>query len=229
MEQDTDGFGTTQAREDEGGAENMRDDLIAEFKTRVSNVDFEEAAARIGAVAANERLILRVLGKRFEIDRAGDLHSDCHINTWVHAPILNYILDGKGSALTGDWVTFGELKHSRDWRQFFSYRCEKGMQKIIEEDPDLFFDAMDMFAAGNSGATKGEVIQTADYVALLHPLPKLPMLLVFWEAEEEFEAKLSLLFDRSAENNLSAEAIYTLVMGLLEMISRIMARHGFNR
>lgn len=229
MEQDSDVFEDKQASRNEEATENIRDDLIGELKSRVLNVDFKEAAQRIGAVVSKERVILRIFGKRFEIDKAGDLHSDCHINPWVHGPILNYILDGNGSALTGDWVTFGELRHTRDWRQFFAHRCENGMQKIVEEDPDLFFDAMDMFATGQSGATKGEVIQSADYLALIHPFPKLPILIVFWKAEEEFDATLSLLFDRSAENNLSAESMYTLVMGLLEMIKRIMARHGFSQ
>jgi hypothetical protein len=216
------GVARTQART----LENRRDELMEGLRAKARSVDFQVVAPRLDASVSNGRFVVRCLGKKFELDEDGNLHSDCHINGWVHLPILNYAVHGQGLDMTGEWVTFGELKNAQDWHRFFAHRCEKGLQEIVEKDPDLFFDAMDMFTVGQREAGAGEVVETADYVTVLHPLPKVPLLIAFWKAEDEFDAKLSLLFDRSAESNLGAESIYLLVMGLLEMIKRIMARHG---
>ncbi|MFH1116539.1 MAG: DUF3786 domain-containing protein [Pseudomonadota bacterium] len=207
-------------------AEQQRDELLENIKGELRNVDFKEAAPRLGAAVSNDRLVLHCLGKIFELDKDGNLHSDCHINPWIHLPIINYTVRSAGRDLTGTWVTFGELKNSEDWRRFYSYRCEKGMQDIAEKDPDLFFDVMDLFGSGAPEATAGEAFATADYATVLFPLPKVPILVAYWKAEDRFDARLTLLFDRSAEDNLGVESIYLLVMGMLEMLKRITARHG---
>ncbi len=207
-------------------AEAQRDELMEMMKAEIEKVDFQEAALRLGASVSDGRLVVRCLGKIFELDKDGNLHSDCHINPWIHSPILNYTVRSAGRDITGTWVTFGELKNSEDWRRFYSHRCEKGMQDIAEKDPDLFFDVMDLFGSGPPEATAGEAFATADYATVLFPLPKVPILIAYWKAEDRFDARLTLLFDRSAEDNLGAESIYLLVMGMLEMLKRITARHG---
>ncbi len=209
--------------------EERRDELMEELKREIPNIDFKEAAPRLDATVSGEHLVLRCLGKRFELDKDGNLHSECHINNWVHLPILNYTVHSQGRELTGEWVTFAELKNAADWARFFSHRCEKRMQAIAAEDPDLFFDAMDIFASRSAEAKAGEAFATADYAIEVSPLPKVTMLIAFWKAEDEFDAKLTLLFDRSAEVNLGAESIYLLITGLLEMLTRIMTRHGFHQ
>jgi hypothetical protein len=161
------------------------------------------------------------------LDQDGRLHSECHINSWVHLPLLSYAVRSRGRDVTGEWVNFAELKNATDWVRFFTYRCEGGMQTIVDEDPELFFDAMSMFACIPAEAKSGEAFAGADHAVVLHPLPKVPMLVAYWKADGEFESKLTLLFDRSAEVNLGAESIYMLVTGLLEMLRRFMNRHGF--
>jgi hypothetical protein len=209
--------------------EERRDELMGQLKREISNVDFEEVAPQLAGEVCGEHLVLRCLGKRFELDQQGNLHSECHVNSWVHLPILSYTVRGQGRDLTGEWVAFSELKNATDWVRFFSHRCEKGMQSIAEKDPDLFFDALDILASERAEAKAGEAFATADYAVVVRPRPKVAMLVAYWNAEDEFDAKLSLLFDRSAEVNLGAESIYLLVMGMLEMLTRIMSKHGFRQ
>jgi hypothetical protein len=51
-------------------------------------------------------------------------------------------------------------------------------------------------------------------------------MVAYWCVEEEFESKLTLFFDRSAEVNLGAESIYLLTRGIVEMLTRIFSTHG---
>ncbi len=204
----------------------LRDELLEKLKKDIGRLDFDARAKKLGAARAGEHLVLRCLGKQFYLDRKGNLHSTCHVNNWVHLPILNYAAQAQGLDPTGAWVRFQDLQNASDWTRFFSHRCEKGLQEMLESDPDLLFDTLDLFAAFHPKALQGEAFEKADYLAVLKPLPKVPILIACWKAEDLFAPTLSLLFDRSAEVNLGAQAIYLLTMGLIEMFRRIITRHG---
>ena len=51
----------------------------------------------------------------------------------------------------------------------------------------------------------------ADAAVCLKPFPKIPVYYILYAGDEEFPAKLSVLFDRSIERHLSADAIWGLV------------------
>jgi len=206
--------------------EERRVELLEYLKKKILDVDFEEAAERIGASVSGERLAVRCLGKIFELDRMGNLYSECHVNPWVLLPLLNYVVHSAGRPLMHEWLPFRELKQARDWARFFNWRCERGIKQIVDEDPDLFFDAMSLFSASPAGQTSGEAFSTADYAVTVYPMPRVPLMITYWRADEEFESNLILFFDRSAEVNLGAESIYMLTMGIVEMFKRIFETHS---
>jgi len=49
-------------------------------------------------------------------------------------------------------------------------------------------------------------------------LPRVPVIMVFWGADEEFPARLSVLFDASIERHLPLDAIYGLVTEICRRI-----------
>jgi hypothetical protein len=57
----------------------------------------------------------------------------------------------------------------------------------------------------------GEFLDLADAAYKFSPLPKIPLYYLLWEGDDEFEPHLSVLFDRSIECHLSADAIWGLV------------------
>jgi len=58
----------------------------------------------------------------------------------------------------------------------------------------------------------GEPLDLADAAYKFSPLPKIPLHYLLWEGDEEFQPHLSILFDRSIEHHLSADAIWGLVI-----------------
>jgi hypothetical protein len=57
----------------------------------------------------------------------------------------------------------------------------------------------------------GEELDIADASFKFSPFPKVPLYYLLWEGDEEFSARLSVLFDKSIERHLSADAIYGVV------------------
>lgn len=205
-------------------AESYGLEIMDALMAQVSEVDLAEAAARLGGDFTNSRLALRCLGRTFELDSTGNLFSQCHVNPWVHAPLMAYVLDGAGAEPTGEWVLFRELRHTQDWILFFGHRCETELQRIADVDPALFLDLLQIF--GGKPETHPDDNSFAPDALVIHPLPRLPVLISYWPAEDSFASKLTLFFDRTAERNLSADYIYRLVGGIVEMLRKIMQRHS---
>ena len=57
----------------------------------------------------------------------------------------------------------------------------------------------------------GEPIEMADAAFRLLPFPRVPLYFLMWQGDEEFKPRLQVLFDRSIERILAADAIWALV------------------
>ena len=57
----------------------------------------------------------------------------------------------------------------------------------------------------------GSPVKMADSAFMLFPFPRVPLYYLFWQGDEEFETRISVLFDRSIEEHFSASAIWGLV------------------
>jgi hypothetical protein len=58
---------------------------------------------------------------------------------------------------------------------------------------------------------QGEALDMADTAYRLLPFPRIPLYYLLWEGDEEFKARINVLFDRSIENIFAADAIWGLV------------------
>ncbi len=119
-------------------------------------------------------------------------------------------------------MTFRELRHAQDWVLFFEHRCEREMQRIADGDPPLFADLIQIF--GGRPITDARDGNFAPGALVLRPLPRLPILISHWPAEDAFGSKLTIFFDRTAEQNLPVESLYRLVGGIVEMLRKIVGR-----
>jgi len=200
-------------------AEEQQERLIG-LKQALAAIDFAAVAERLGARTVPEGMAIPCLGKDFVVDAAGELRSECHSNLWVQVPLLNYILHGMGKKISGRLVSFAELPGAADWSRFFSHRCERGLEQLAAAHPDLFFEILDLFGARPVSGTE------ADRSLCLHPLPALPLVINYWEPEPGLDAKLTLLFDDTAADNLPMDAIYLLCQGLVEMLRALIAKHS---
>jgi hypothetical protein len=64
----------------------------------------------------------------------------------------------------------------------------------------------------------GTSLELADAAFMFLPLPKIPVYYLLWEADEEFEANMTVLFDRSIERHLTADAIWGVVQLVSDML-----------
>ncbi|MFH2005872.1 MAG: DUF3786 domain-containing protein [bacterium] len=204
----------------------QRREALEQLKTELDGVDFQAASERLGVPLRDGRLLFHCLGRVFEIDAQGNLHSQCHNNPWLHVPLLDHLMHGEGAQPQGSWVPFSELRGAADWSRFFNHRCAQPLESIARDHVELFFDILDIFGGEPQPPDVAQQGAVADRAVVIHPIRKAPILFCYWDAAEGFEARLTLLFDRTVEKNLSAGSLFQLAGGLVEMLRRMVVTHG---
>lgn len=202
--------------------EQNRDDYLENLKKEIRNIDLAEAADRVGGQFARNKLTLKILGKNFSVDTDGNLYADIHVNPWVAAPFLTYVLYSEGLPVSGKWVSFRELENGRERYPLFQKRCEEAMKLIADKYNDLFEDMVHIF----SGQQVEEQFES-DISVVLYPLPKVPIMICYWMPEDGIQSTLNIFFDETADKNLDIGSIFSLGAGLAQMFEKLAARHGF--
>ena len=201
--------------------EQMQSESIEHLKRKIVKIDLCASAQRLGEKFSNEKLTIKCLGKDFSVDTNGNISTDIHVHSWIAVPVLNYILAGAGTPVSGKWVPFRELEGGKKWYRLFEQRCEKPLKKVADTYTDLFEDMIHLF-----NGRQVENHYASDISLVLHPLPKVPLLICYWKPEDDLASDLNIFFDSKAEENLNIESIYTLGTGLVIMFEKLALRHG---
>ena len=201
--------------------EENRDALLEAMRKKVQGLDLAAAAERTGGRSNNGRLTLKILGKDFSVDGDGNLFSDIHVNPWIAAPFFDYVLNGQGLAPSGQWVSFRELKNGKDRYPLFQKRCEEAMQRVADVYTDLFDDIVHLFSG-----RQVERQFRSDISVVLHPLPKVPVMICYWRPDEGIGSSLNVFFDQTADRNLDIGSVFSLGAGMALMFQKLAIRHG---
>ena len=202
----------------------MMDDIMAALgplREQVKALELEPLAGPLGARFKEGKLFINCLGRDFSVDQEGQVFSGCHINGWVAPPVLNYVINGGGPEPKGEWVPLRDLPGGKDWGHFFEHQCEKRLKKVIDSHTDLMEYLVDVF-----GGKPAPEMFDSDIAVVIHPLPKLPMLLCYWKPEDGMGSSLNVFFDVTAEDNLPIGSIYSLATGMTVMFEKVAITHG---
>ncbi len=95
------------------------------------------------------------------------------------------------------------------------------MQDVADRNPEFFDDILHMF----SGKKVAETFNS-DISIVLHPLPKVPIMICYWLPEEGIPSNLKIFFDESANDNLDIGSLFSLGSGIVQMVKKLLSRHG---
>ena len=193
--------------------------FLNKLEKKMPQINFTSVAPLIGASIKEEKLVINSLGRDFFIDQQGTVTSECHIIPWVKAPLLSYITHKTHGDITGNWISFREIKGGIDWQGLFTSRCEMPLKKLADENPNLLTDLIDLFMGKNIDWYQ------ADIALILYPLPKVPILICYQAPEDDLDSALTIFFDECCTINLHIKSIYTLCAGLVQMFTKIAEHH----
>lgn len=195
-------------------ASDWREELIAKLREEVKDIPFAAVAGGLGATLRDGCLVLSCLGREFVISPAGDIRTHGPMTPWIKILLLHYIRTAGKEALSGKWVSFGALKSGMVKALSFSRECEEPLKELFDRDAQKAAGALLQMGA----EARGDFPTPAAWRLFL--LPKLPVVILYWPAEEEFPSKASILFDATADRFLDVESLIFLLEGLVKHVER---------
>jgi hypothetical protein len=178
-----------------------------DYLSRIMGVDLKGVAPLLGGRVQGEGIAISLWGIPYAISREGIADPDGRQPSLDVCVILcQYILRlPKASPREKDWVAYKDLKDSGPLTVYFQNDVERAIARYF---------------TGRYGALRGACqdlggyspdIQAAyDLTMQFDALPRVPVMLLFNDADDEFPARSSLLFERRAETYLDPECLAML-------------------
>ena len=188
---------------------------------KMAHADLVRLAENAGAVydpGPPEEIRLEFLGfphrvRRKEVEAmAGPSPS-----IWVKVFLLIYLTRAKGTSPTGQWVAYRELPNTVSKSKSFEEAGTR-IARIFEGVPGQLDEA-----ARSLGGTPERGFGSADRAYVFRALPRVDLFLLFWDRQEDFPARASILIDRGLLDYLDQEAAVFLVEAFA---NRLMGRDG---
>jgi hypothetical protein len=189
-----------------------REELISKLRDEIRNINFSDIAEGIGADLKDNALVIKCMGREFNISPDGEITTRGHMTPWIKILLLHYIRTAGKGELSGKWISYGEMKSGMVKASSFQRECEEPLKEILDNTLDKAVLALQRLGAKMCG---GFPTQNAFHLYLL---PKIPVVILYWPKEEEFESKVKIIFDSTADRFLDAESVIFLVEGLVKNI-----------
>ena len=111
---------------------------------------------------------------------------------------LNGACVSNGAAITGEWTSFQDVPDGRFYMDAFIKRAKEPLLRTFGNNPKRMVElTTDVFGAS--------LLDYGDFSVIVKALPLVPVALVLWEGDEEFQPEGNILFDKNISMILSAE------------------------
>ena len=181
---------------------------------RLQNRSGEDIAAKSGAVFHSSRNVLEVLSFYETIEiQLPEFRINSDMDEWHYLTLLHYLDMADGTEGSQKLITFGNLKDGLIRGTKFDRTAEQKLEKLLQDkDPEKI-----QKACKNLGAEFTET--KADLCAVFPVLPRYPVTLKIWFADEEFPASGKIFLQDHADHYLSVEDAVTVGEILLQKLS----------
>jgi hypothetical protein len=163
-------------------------------------------AASLGGTARDGRVSIPVFRQECEV-RSDDIYLNGRpLDTVGSILVLRYLMQSGDAELHHEWLPYRDLKDGRPFSTYIKAHIEDRIAAAFSGRAAALQQRLE--AIGGS-LYEGEV--TGDLVMLVHPLPRVPVLCVFNDADDEFGAAFQFLFDGSAPEFLDLESLAAIL------------------
>ena len=191
------------------------EETYTNYLVQIVNLDFKKTADRLGAEVVGEELIIPFFGKPHRITASGISDpSGSRPNFSVCVVLFKYLLlCPDHDPVENDWVSFKDFRDSAPFAGAFVNYTETPLAKY-------FSGRLKDLEAACRKINGYPPVATFSYdlCKQFNALPKIPVLMLFNDADEEFAAQCALLFERRAESYLDMECLAMVGMLLFEYL-----------
>lgn len=174
---------------------------------QIQNLSLVDIAENLGVKFADDGMTLPFLGKNYKISHEGILDQSGKRPSYAMCVLFfKYLLTSPKTIYSETpWSSYKDFLDAGPLIGFFSNDVEKTIVTYFTGK------TRDLKKACESLGGKEEQMDIAyDLAMQLTALPKIPMLLLFNDADDEFPGRCSVLFRKNVENYLDMESVAIL-------------------
>ncbi len=175
-----------------------------DYINQISKTDQSFIKDKLGIIVENNKLELNVFDNKYYISETSIINKEGEKPSLEICVILSkYILLCKDDVKEDkNWSSFRDFKDSGPLTVFFSNSVEGAIAEHFSGDPKQLEQA-----SKNINGYDPDIELSYEVVVQFDLLPKISLLLLFNDADDEFPAHCSVLFEKHAENYLDAESL----------------------
>ncbi len=178
--------------------------IYQDYLAQLAAVDLRAAAEMLGGRADGEAVVMPFFGRPYQISDAGI--SDASGNRPSHSVsvlLSKYLLMCPNDPpLDASWVSYKDFRDAGPFVGGFRSNAEVPLERTFGSNP-----AELRKRCGTLGGIPAAEDFPYEVAMRLPALPKIPILLLFNGADEEFSARCAMLFERRAEKYLDMECL----------------------
>lgn len=172
----------------------------------LAKIDISSRATGLGAIYGDGGMEIPFLGRPFLVSPQGVMPLDGASNpVTIRIVLCYYVLHGGDAPLGNRWVAYRDFKDSAFFMQSFRAQVEARIAKHFtgrKEDLRRVCEAL--------GGQDYEGPMKGDLCMRFAALPKVPLLLIFYDGDEDLPASATVLFDANAHRFLDMECLAVL-------------------
>ena len=178
----------------------------------LAEADLAAMASPLGMAAdAEGRVPVKFFGRDYLVTSGGVEAVGGHPTTNDHKSVIaHYLTNGGSGELTGEYVPIGRLTGMVQTGANPSGDLTAPLTERFGDKYEAFAEAARKVGGQHEGRSP-----SGGEAWLFKPLPKLPIQIVFFEADDEFPAEVKVLFDSSATKFVSYECLEVMEIVLV--------------
>jgi len=174
------------------------------YLDQIGKIDLDSRAEKLGGRIIKDEMILSFFGQPYRISSRGIIDpSGKQPPMGISVVLCKYLLLCPAIlSLDKEWVSYRDFKNSAPLVHSFVNHTERPIARNFSNRLE------DLAAACEKlGGKDPDMALNYQLIMKLYPLPKVPVLLLFDDIDEEFPAQCKVLFERRAEQYLDPECL----------------------
>ncbi len=180
-------------------------------KSKLASINIEEqckkAEVSIRQVNNSRKIYLDYLASTYIITLPEILIIPVDVTTKPLQPkeqllLIHYLINADGSLPVNEKITYKELQDGATYFPTFYKRSIKPLVNNFSDNPDKLLSA-----AAQLGGVKTDY---GDLSVKIYALPRVPIIFLFWQGDDELSPEGNILFDSNINGYLSVEDITVL-------------------
>jgi hypothetical protein len=181
------------------------EETVRNYLAQVAQIDLAGIAETLAITVEQGKALIPFLGKTYRVSSRGVFDaSDLEPIHAIRIVLCRYLLLAPPALPREgeDWVSYKDFKDAAPFVTGFVNNSERAIARNFTGRLEPLREA-----AGRLGALPPPLLLSYQFTARIEALPRIPLLLLFNDEDEDFPAQCTLLFERRAEKYLDMECL----------------------